>query len=110
MSSWLIASREPFGIVGLEAMAAGGIVFTGSTGEDYALPFVNSLMIETADPMEIVSYVMYLKKYPHQTERIRRVARSTAHYFTWESAVQNLITKLESQGRIQGTLSHSFAT
>jgi hypothetical protein len=100
--------REPFGIVGLEAMAAGGIVFTGSTGEDYAIPFVNSFMIETSDPMEIVSYVMYLKNYPRQMERIRKVARSTAHYFTWESAVQNLISKLESQGRIQETLSNSI--
>jgi glycosyltransferase involved in cell wall biosynthesis len=100
--------REPFGIVGLEAMAAGGIVFTGSTGEDYAIPFVNSFMIETSDPMEIVSYVMYLKNYPRQMKRIRKVARSTAHYFTWESAVQNLISKLESQGRIQGTLSNSI--
>ena len=29
---------EPFGLVGLEAMAAGGVVLTGGTGEDYAVP------------------------------------------------------------------------
>ncbi len=100
--------HEPFGIVGLEAMAAGGIVFTGSTGEDYSIPFVNSFMIETSDPMEIVSYIMYLKNYPQQMKRMRSVARSTARYYTWESAVQNLIGKLENQGRIQGTLSNNF--
>jgi glycosyltransferase involved in cell wall biosynthesis len=101
--------HEPFGIVGLEAMAAGGVVFTGSTGEDYAIPFVNSFMIETSDPMEIVGYVIYLKNYPQQMERMRKVARSTARYYTWESAIQNLVSKLENQGRIQGTLSNSFS-
>jgi glycosyltransferase involved in cell wall biosynthesis len=104
------SAHEPFGIVGLEAMAAGGVVFTGSTGEDYAIPFVNSFMIETSDPMEIVSYVKYLKNYPLQMERMRRVAKSTARYYTWESAIQNLIGKLENQGRIQGTLSNNFET
>jgi glycosyltransferase involved in cell wall biosynthesis len=99
------SGHEPFGIVGLEAMAAGGIVFTGSTGEDYSIPFVNSLMIETPDPMEIVSYVMYLKSNPQQMERMRNSARFTAGYYTWEAAVRNLIGKLENQGRIQGALS-----
>jgi len=98
------SGHEPFGIVGLEAMAAGGIAFTGCTGEDYAIPFVNSFMLETADPMEIVSYMMYLQDYPEEAARIRKAARRTARYFTWEAAVQNLISKLENQARIQGTL------
>jgi glycosyltransferase involved in cell wall biosynthesis len=102
------SSHEPFGIVGLEVMAAGGIVFTGSTGEDYSISFVNSFMIETPDPMEIVSYVMYIKSYPEQAERMRDLARFMARYYTWEASVQNLIGKLENQGRIQGTLENSF--
>jgi glycosyltransferase involved in cell wall biosynthesis len=102
------SGHEPFGIVGLEAMAAGGIVFTGSTGEDYSIPFVNSFMIETPNPLEIVSYITYLRSYPQQVERIRNSARSTARYYTWEAAVQNLIGKLENQGRIQGTLDNQL--
>jgi glycosyltransferase involved in cell wall biosynthesis len=102
------SGHEPFGIVGLEAMAAGGIVFTGSTGEDYSIPFVNSFMIETADPVEIVSHIMYLRNYPQQMRYMRNSARSTARYYTWEAAVQNLIGKLENQARIQGALSHNF--
>jgi glycosyltransferase involved in cell wall biosynthesis len=98
------SGHEPFGIVGLEAMAAGGIAFTGGTGEDYAIPFVNSFVLETADPMEIVGYVMYLREYPEESTRIRKAGRSTARYFTWEAAVHNLISKLENQARIQGTL------
>lgn len=100
------SGHEPFGIVGLEAMAAGGVVLTGSTGEDYAIPFVNSLMIETADPMEIVNYILYLRNYPEHMKRMQRAARITARLFSWEAAVQNLIGKLENQARTQGILSN----
>ena len=98
------SGHEPFGIVGLEAMAAGGITFTGCTGEDYAVPFVNSFVLETADPMEIVGYMTYLRHHPDECTRIRKAARRTARYFTWEAAVHNLIGKLENQARIRGIL------
>ena len=45
-NSW----REPFGLVGLETMAAGGVACTGSTGEDYVIPGKNALVLETTDP------------------------------------------------------------
>jgi glycosyltransferase involved in cell wall biosynthesis len=98
------SGREPFGLVGLEAMAAGGIVFTGATGEDYAIPFVNSFVLETADPMEIVGHVLYLQDFPEEGARVRRAARATARYFTWEAAIENLVDKLENQARVQGAL------
>ncbi len=97
------SGHEPFGIVGLEAMAAGGVAFTGGTGEDYAISFVNSLVLETADPGEIAGYVMYFRDHPEESTRIREAARQTARYFTWEAAVKNLISKLENQVRVQGT-------
>ena len=96
--------HEPFGIVGLEAMAAGGVAFTGCTGEDYAIPFVNCFVLETSNPMEIVDYVTYLKSYPEESARIRRAATQTARYFTWDVAVRNLISKLENQARTQEAL------
>ncbi len=99
------SGHEPFGIVGLEAMAAGGVAFTGCTGEDYAIPFVNAFVLETADPMEIVNYVMYLCENPDEGVRIRKAAKHTARYFTWDAAVNNLISKLKNQARIQGILS-----
>ncbi len=95
---------EPFGIVGLEAMAAGGVAYTGCTGEDYAIPFVNSLVLETSNPLEIVGYAMYLRDFPEEEVRIREAARRTARHFTWEAAVQNLISKLENQARTQEVL------
>lgn len=98
------SSHEPFGLVGLEAMAAGGIVFAGSTGEDYAVPFVNSFVLETGDPEEIVTYITYLKRHPEEEARMRRAARQWARYFTWNAAVDNLIAKAENQARLQGIL------
>jgi hypothetical protein len=35
---------------------------------------------------------------------MRRAARATARYYTWESAILNLIAKVENQARIQGML------
>jgi len=98
------SGHEPFGIVGLEAMAAGGVAFTGSTGEDYAIPFINAFVLETANPMEIVGYATYLREYPNEGIRMREAARRTARYFTWEAAVRNLVSKLENQARMQALI------
>jgi glycosyltransferase involved in cell wall biosynthesis len=98
------SGHEPFGIVGLETMAAGGIAFTGSTGEDYAIPYHNAFVLETSDPREIEGYLMYLRECPDEGTRIRSEAQRTASYFTWEAAAENLISKLESQARIQRAL------
>jgi glycosyltransferase involved in cell wall biosynthesis len=95
------SGREPFGLVGLETMAAGGIAFTGSTGEDYAIPFHNSIVLETSDPQEIESYVLYLNAHPEEEEKIRKSARSTAGQFIWEQVIENLIQRLEYQAKSQ---------
>jgi glycosyltransferase involved in cell wall biosynthesis len=102
------SGHEPFGIVGLEAMAAGGIVFIGSTGEDYSIPFVNSMMMDSPDPAEIVGYLLYLRDNQERARKMRSVARYTAGYYTWEAAIENLFGKLENQGRIQGLLSQNY--
>lgn len=98
------SGHEPFGLVGLETMAAGGVAFTGGTGEDYAIPFYNSVVLQTPDPKEIESRVIYLKERPAEEERIRRAARRTAGRFTWEEVIKNLTGRLEHQARIQGAL------
>jgi glycosyltransferase involved in cell wall biosynthesis len=98
------SGHEPFGLVGLEAMAARGIAFTGGTGEDYAIPFYNSIVLESSDPREIEIYMMYLQDHPEEKEGMRRAARRTARLFTWEEVIENLTQKLEYQARIQGLL------
>jgi glycosyltransferase involved in cell wall biosynthesis len=99
------SGREPFGLVGLETMAAGGMAFTGCTGEDYAIPFHNSIVLETSDSKEIESYVMYLTEHPQEATRIRTAGRNTASKFTWDQVLENLIQKLEYQAKTQGLIS-----
>lgn len=99
------SGREPFGLVGLETMAAGGIAFTGSTGEDYAISFHNSIVLETADSKEIESYILYLNSHPEEQERIRKAGRNTATRFCWDQVVANLIQRLEYMAKVQGLIS-----
>ena len=98
------SSHEPFGLVGLETMAAGGIAFTGSTGEDYAIPFHNAIVLETTDPREMVIYLSYLNEYPHVAQKMRRMAKETARIYTWERVIEYLVRKLEYRARSQGIL------
>jgi len=96
------SGHEPFGLVGLEVMAAGGIAFTGSTGEDYAVSFENAVALETDDPDEIVGYLMHLQRNPDDKEKIRVNGRRTAAEFTWDDAIGNLSGKLDYLARKQG--------
>ncbi|MBN1367089.1 MAG: glycosyltransferase [Dehalococcoidales bacterium] len=98
------SGHEPFGLVGLETMAAGGVAFTGDTGEDYAMPFSNSIVLRTDNPEEIESNVIYLDELPDESERIRKAAWQTAREYTWERVIKILFRKLEYQARTQGLL------
>lgn len=96
------SGHEPFGIVGLEAMASGGVTFVGATGEDYAISFENSIVVETDDPEEIVGYIQFLCDHPNVVERVRAAARETAHRFTWNDVIENLLGKLRYLAVVQG--------
>ena len=86
---------EPFGLVGLEVMAAGGIALTGATGEDYVVPFVNAISVESDDPRELVAYLTFLHENPEQLKGIKREAAKTAKQFTWDRVINNLIRRIE---------------
>lgn len=93
------SGHEPFGLVGLEAMAAGAVVFTGCSGEDYASNMFNAIVLDTNTSKEIKFYVDYLREHPEAMERISTAARQTAERWTWEEVVKILISKLEFQLR-----------
>lgn len=97
------SDHEPFGLQALEAMAAGAIVFTGCTGEDYADPLVNAIVLETDGPDEIVEYALYLDERQEERERIRLSARQTAQRHTWDEVAANLIGKIEYLLRTKST-------
>jgi glycosyltransferase involved in cell wall biosynthesis len=85
------SGREPFGLVGLETMAAGGVACTGCTGEDYVVPGQNALVLETTDPWEFVSLFRELRANPAQERALRRAGRATAERYAWPHIVQRLL-------------------
>lgn len=96
------SGHEPFGLVGLEAMASGGVAFVGSTGEDYAEPFRNAIAIETEDPAEVATYVRHLAAHPEATRNLRIAAQRTAREFTWQRVIDLLLRRLEFVASSQG--------
>jgi glycosyltransferase involved in cell wall biosynthesis len=96
--------HEPFGLVGLEAMAAGGVVFAGCSGEDYALPMKNAMVAETDDPEELVAGILYLRAQPETMVVLRQEARRTAQQFTWEQVIASPINKASYLACKQGVL------
>jgi glycosyltransferase involved in cell wall biosynthesis len=93
---------EPFGLIGLEAMAAGALVYTGGTGEDYAVSGQNAVVLETLEPSEIADRAEELDREPRKVRRIRRAARQSARNYSWRETTPRLLTQLEHQGRRQG--------
>jgi glycosyltransferase involved in cell wall biosynthesis len=85
---------EPFGLVGLEAMAAGGVAYTGGTGEDYAITGRNAVVLETLDPKEIVDRYDDLNAAPDRATRMRREARKTARQYEWSRVVEKLLASV----------------
>ena len=85
------SGREPFGLVGLETMAAGGVACTGSTGEDYVVPGQNALVLETADPWEFASLFRELRANPARDRELRRAGRATAEQYSWPHIVRRLL-------------------
>jgi len=96
------SGNEPFGLVGLEVMGCGGLVFTGSTGEDYARTFANCVVVETDDPREIVEYVASLRAAPGLVAEMRRHARRTAGRYVWERVVADLFQKIKFVAAVRG--------
>lgn len=86
---------EPFGLVGLEVMGAGGLAFVGSTGEQYAEPQRNAVVLDTADPWEIVVALRRLLGAPHEIERMKSHGKETARAFLWPEVLRELFAKLE---------------
>jgi glycosyltransferase involved in cell wall biosynthesis len=88
------SGKEPFGLVGLEVMASGGVAVCGSTGEDYARAFDNAIVCDSADPAELASYLERMWSDPGLRERMIESARATARQFTWPSVLDILDAKL----------------
>jgi len=85
------SGHEPFGLVGLEAMAVGGLACTGCSGEDYAVPGYNALVLETNDPREFTTLFSELHANPTRERALRRAGSATAKHFLWSQIIQRLL-------------------
>jgi len=88
------SGKEPFGLVGLEVMAAGGLAVCGATGEEYAQPFGNAIVCDTEDGRELATYVAAVYGEPERAQRLRAAGVTTAERFTWPSVLDVLEQKI----------------
>ncbi len=100
--------HEPFGLVPLEAMAAGAVVMCGSSGEDYAVHMYNAIVLDTYVPEEILFYVEFLSNNRSKYKALSVAAKQTAERWSWENVIPILLSKVEFQGYIQQAPSPDF--
>ncbi len=96
------SGHEPFGLVGLEVMACGGVPITGSTGEEYMLSFFNGIALGSDDPREITVYLDELSRDQDLERSIRHSARATSKLFAWEIVLRDLLRKIEFVAKVRG--------
>ena len=84
---------EGFGLVLLEAMAAGLVPITTRNcgGADIVEDGVNGFLIEVGDTDAIVEKIMWCKSHPEELKVMSQRAIETAHQFTWQKYEENLI-------------------
>jgi glycosyltransferase involved in cell wall biosynthesis len=99
------SGHEPFGLVGLEAMAAGGVAVVGATGEEYARPYRNAIVIESDDGAEVAAALRGLVDRPDLARRLRRAARHDARDFAWPAVLEGLLERLRYMSIHQQVLS-----
>jgi glycosyltransferase involved in cell wall biosynthesis len=96
------SGHEPFGLVGLEAMAAGGVALVGATGEEYARSYANAIVVESDDGAEVAAALRGLVERPELGRRLRTAARADAREFTWPLILDGLLERLRYVCQHQG--------
>jgi glycosyltransferase involved in cell wall biosynthesis len=96
------SGHEPFGLVGLEVMACGGVALTGSTGEEYVQSFHNGIALGSDDPREITVYLRELLGHPALDKSLREHGRTTSHLFAWQIVLKDLLRKIEFLAWVRG--------
>ena len=72
-------------------MAAGGVACTGISGEDYAVPGRNALVLQTPDPREFVSLFARLRAHPGEERALRHAGRRTARTYAWAEVLRRQV-------------------
>ena len=69
----------------------GGMACTGCSGEEYAEPGRNALVLETTEPWEFIELFGALRTHPAQECALRRAARLTAQHYTWPQIIEGIL-------------------
>lgn len=85
------SEHEPFGLVGLETMAVGGLACTGVSGEDYAIDGQNALVLQTNDPGEFGALYQRMRAAPTRLQRMREAGVATAREYAWSRVVERTL-------------------
>jgi len=96
------SGHDPFSLVGMEAMAAGAIVFTSRKAEGIAKHMSNAIVLDKYTAEEIQFYVSYLRMHPEKREMIKASARQTAEQWTYKEVVTKLLGEVEYQAQAHG--------
>jgi glycosyltransferase involved in cell wall biosynthesis len=80
--------HEPFGLVGLEAMAVRGLACTGGTGEDYAEPGRNALVLRDEDPRATACLLSHVRRWPDAISALADRASRTAREYAWDRVIE----------------------
>ena len=94
------SEKEPFGLVGLEVMACGGIAYLGRTGEDYAVPYGNCVVVQGDDPRELATHLGLLRSQEGLAARIRAEGRATAKRHAWPRVLEGYEALWEAAARV----------
>ena len=97
--AWVVPSTEEgFGLVGLEAMAAGCVLITAAPGgmRTYVKPDENAIRVFNPHSRADWGFMMkaYLSNNPDEVAEMRRRGRATAEQYTIERAAERFVDVL----------------
>ncbi len=95
------SKHEPFGLVGLEAMAAGGVAITGCTGETYSMDGAGAIALDSENVSELVHVIEFLLDHPQRSQAIRLAGPKVAARYTWNNIIEILLEKITLAGEHQ---------
>jgi glycosyltransferase involved in cell wall biosynthesis len=93
------SGHEPFGLVGLETMAGGGVACTGCSGEDYAVPGHNALVLESASADEFMALFGQIRDAPEDELSLRDAGMATAKHYAWPGVIRRALVPRVQLGR-----------
>ncbi len=77
-----------------------GIAYVGRTGEDYAVPYGNAVVVQTDDPRELAAHLDALRATPQLAARIHADGRATAQRYAWPRVLDGYETAWEAAARL----------